>query len=83
MNTKNYTLGLDLGDRRSTYCLLDVAGKIEAEDAVATSRECFEALSARYPASVIAMETGTHCSTHRPQSRAPVRLTLRFAPGRA
>ncbi len=60
MNTKNYTLGLDLGDRRSTYCLLDAAGKIEAEDAVATSRECFEALSARYPASVIAMETGTH-----------------------
>ena len=60
MNTKNYTIGLDLGDRRSTYCLLDAAGKIEAEDAVATSRECFEALSARYPGAVITMETGTH-----------------------
>ncbi len=33
MNTKNYTLGLDMGDRRSTSCLLD------AEDALATSLE--------------------------------------------
>ncbi len=65
MNTKNYTLGLDLGDRRSTYCLLDAAGKIEAEDAVATSRECLEALSARHPAPVIAMET----KSIRPASR--------------
>jgi len=60
MNLKIYTMGLDLGDRRSTYCLLDAAGKIEAEDTVATCREALEALSARYPGAVVAMETGTH-----------------------
>lgn len=58
--TKTYTMGLDLGDRRSTYCLLDAKGKMVGEDVVATSRECFEALSKQHPGAVIAMETGTH-----------------------
>lgn len=58
--TKTHTMGLDLGDRRSTYCLLDANGKTLAEEVVATSREGFAALSKQHSGAVIAMETGTH-----------------------
>ena len=47
--TKTYTMGLDLGDRRSTYCLLNANGKAVREDAVATSWKGFAALSSPYP----------------------------------
>jgi transposase len=58
MNTTNtYTMGLDLGDRRSTYCLLDASGKTVDEAVVATSQEGLEALSKQHCG---AMETGTH-----------------------
>jgi transposase len=43
------TLGLDLGDHWSCYCVLDEAGKIILEQKVAMT-----------PRSLIALETGTH-----------------------
>lgn len=58
--TANVTLGLDLGDRRHSYCVLDHEGEILAEDQLVNTRECLEALSRRFPAATIAMETGTH-----------------------
>ena len=65
MNTKipageTLTIGLDLGDRRHHVCVLDAAGEILAEEAIANTRECLEAFAARYPGAMIAMETGTH-----------------------
>jgi transposase len=54
------TVGLDLGDRRHSVCVLDAAGKIITEEAIANTRECLTALAQRFPGATIAMETGTH-----------------------
>lgn len=65
MNTKKttvkkLTVGLDLGDRRHTVCVLDASGEILAEEAIANTREVLTAFCARYPGATIIMETGTH-----------------------
>ncbi len=54
------TIGLDLGDRRHAYCVLDNQGQIVLEDALPNDRASLERLSQRYPAATLAMETGTH-----------------------
>lgn len=58
--TANVTLGLDLGDRKHSYCVLDAEGEILAEDQIPNTKSDLEALSRRYPNATIAMETGTH-----------------------
>src|SRR5271170_2548201 len=50
------TIGVDLGDRWSCYCVLDEAGEILLEQKVATTPEAMEQI----PRGLIAMETGTH-----------------------
>src|SRR5438105_12963211 len=56
------TLGLDLGDRWSCYCVLDEAGEILLEQKVATAPEAMKTdiLFEKIPRSLIAMKTGTH-----------------------
>src|SRR5215813_9619671 len=54
------TIGLDLGDRSSSYCVLDEAGEIILEQKVPTTAEGVEQTFKRMPRSRIAMETGTH-----------------------
>ena len=54
------TIGLDLGDRWSFYCVLDEAGKIILEQKVPTTPEGMKEIFARIPRSLIALETGTH-----------------------
>jgi hypothetical protein len=54
------TIGVDLGDRWSCYCVLDEAGKIILEQEVATTPEAMKQVFAKIPQSLIAMETGTH-----------------------
>ena len=54
------TIGLDLGDRSSSYCVLDEAGKILLEQKLPTAPEGMKQTFARMPRSRIAMETGTH-----------------------
>src|SRR5216117_3074327 len=54
------TIGLDLGDRWSFYCVLDEAGKILLEQKVATTPEAMKQIFEKIPRSLIAMETGTH-----------------------
>jgi transposase len=54
------TIGVDLGDRWSFYCVLDEAGKIILEQKVATKPEAMKQTFARIPRSRIALETGTH-----------------------
>jgi hypothetical protein len=77
------TVGLDRGDRRHTACVLDASGEILAVETIVNPRECLAAFSARFPTATIVMETGTHCSTHRPPGGHAVRLTLHCAPGHA
>jgi transposase len=54
------TIGLDLGDRSSWYCVLDAAGEVVLEQKLGTTpkamREVFEGM----PRSRIALETGMH-----------------------
>src|SRR5712691_10793414 len=54
------TIGMDLGDRWSFYCVLDEAGKIILEQEVPTTREAMKPTFEKIPRSLIALETGTH-----------------------
>src|SRR5258708_35776411 len=54
------TIGVDLGDRWSFYCVLDEAGKIILEQKVPTTPEAMKQTFSRMPQSRIALETGTH-----------------------
>src|SRR5271168_1945488 len=54
------TIGLDLGDRWSFYCVLDEAGKIILEQKVSTTPEAIQQTFGKIPRSLIALETGTH-----------------------
>src|SRR5580704_5066289 len=54
------TIGMDLGDRWSFYCVLDEAGKIILEQKVPTTPEAMKQTFSRIPQSRIALETGTH-----------------------
>jgi transposase len=54
------TIGMDLGDCWSSYCVLDEAGKILLEQRVATTAEAMKRTFERIPRSLVALETGTH-----------------------
>src|SRR5690349_20768770 len=54
------TIGVDLGDRWSLYCVLDEAGKIILEQKVLTTPEAMKKTFGKTPRSLITMETGTH-----------------------
>src|SRR2546427_12082563 len=54
------TIGVDLGDRWSFYCVLDEAGKIILEQKVSTTPEAMKQTFERIPRSLLALETGTH-----------------------
>src|SRR5205814_616072 len=53
------TIGLDLGDRSSCYCVLDETGSIVLEQRVATTPKALPAAFGAMPRSRIALETGT------------------------
>jgi transposase len=54
------TIGLDLGDRSSSYCVLDEAGEIILEQKLPTTPEAMKQTFGRMPRSRMALETGTH-----------------------
>src|ERR1700752_5313256 len=54
------TIGLDLGDRNSCYCVLDEAGQIQVEQRVRTTAKALREVFGAMPRSRIALETGTH-----------------------
>jgi transposase len=54
------TIGLDLGDRNSYYCVLDEAGQIQLEQRVRTTAKALREVFGGMPRSRIALETGTH-----------------------
>src|SRR5580693_6713188 len=60
LKEQKLTLGVDLGDRWSFYCVLDEAGKIILEQKGATTPEAMKQTFAKIPRSLIALETGTH-----------------------
>src|SRR5438093_6155215 len=60
LQTHQLTIGLDLGDRSSYYCVLDEAGNIVLEEKVATTPKALDTRFAAMPRSRIALETGMH-----------------------
>lgn len=54
------TIGLDLGDRSSYYCILDEAGEVILEHKLPTRSEAFKRVFGGMPRSRIALETGAH-----------------------
>ena len=59
-NKKKITIGLDLGDRRHTYCVLDEAGKMAREGSLSNTREQLATMARSYPGAAVVMEAGTH-----------------------
>jgi transposase len=59
-NGEVLAMGLDLGDEFSRYCRLDEMGQVVEEGRVRTTAGMLGKLFARYPKSIVAMETGTH-----------------------
>ena len=54
------TIGLDLGDRSSWYCVLDEAGTIVLEQRLSTTPKALREVFGGMPRSRIALEIGTH-----------------------
>src|ERR1039457_4638971 len=58
--SQKLTIGLDLGDRFSWYCILDEAGEVVLEQKVATTAKAMKEVFSGMPRSRLALETGTH-----------------------
>ena len=63
--TKNFrdhklTIGLDLGDRSSWYCVLDEAGSVLLEQRLSTTPKAMRELFGAMPRCRIALETRMH-----------------------
>ena len=60
ISRQKLTIGLDLGDRNSWYCVLDEAGQIQLEERVRTNAKALSEVFGTMPRSRVALETGTH-----------------------
>src|SRR5262249_17857511 len=54
------TIGLDLGDRSSWYCVLDGTGGVLLEQRLSTTPKAMREVFSGMPRSRIALETGMH-----------------------
>ena len=60
ISQQNLTVGLDLGDRNSWYCVLDEPGQIRLERSVRTNAKALREVFGEMPRCRIALEIGTH-----------------------
>src|SRR6201984_2521939 len=60
ISQQKLTIGLDLGDRNSWYCVLDEAGHVQLEQRVRTTAKALREIFGVMPRSRIALEIGTH-----------------------
>src|SRR5499425_2538663 len=60
ISRQQLTIGLDLGDRNSWYCVLDEGGQIQLEQRVRTNARALREVFSAMPRSRIALEIGTH-----------------------
>ena len=60
ISEQKLTVGLDLGDRSSWYCVLDESGAVLLEQRVSTSAKALRKVFGGMPHSRIALETGMH-----------------------
>jgi transposase len=59
MQDRRLTVGLDLGDRSSFYCVLDEAGEVVLEPKVSTTPKAIKEVFGAMPRSRMALETRT------------------------
>jgi transposase len=57
---KKLTIGMDLGDRFTYYCVLDEAGEVMVEQKLPTTKQGMQQVFGRIPRSRVALETGAH-----------------------
>ena len=60
ISQQKLTIGLDLGDRNSWYCVLDEAGQIQLEQRVRTTAKALGEVFGAMPRCRITLEIGTH-----------------------
>ena len=60
ISRQRLTIGLDLGDRNSWYCVVDESGRIQLEQRVRTTEKALQEVFSAMPHSRIALEIGTH-----------------------
>ena len=60
ISEQKLTVGLDLGDRSSWYCVLDEAGAMVLEQKLGTTPKAMREVFGGMPRSRIALETGMH-----------------------
>src|SRR5437588_12606479 len=60
ISPQKLTVGLDLGDRNSWYCVLDESGQIELEERVRTNGKALREVFGGMPHSRIGLAIGTH-----------------------
>src|SRR4029077_16688610 len=60
ISQQKLTVGLDLGDRSSWYCVLDESGSIVLEQRVSTTSKALKEVFGGIPRSRMALETGMH-----------------------
>src|SRR6202521_5389686 len=60
ISQQKLTIGLDLGDRNSWYCVVDEVGQIQLEQRVRTTAKALQEVFGTMPRSRIALEIGTH-----------------------
>ena len=60
VSEQKLTIGFDLGDRSSWYCVLDEQGEVVLEQRLSTTSKAMKEVFGGMPRSRIALETGTH-----------------------
>jgi transposase len=60
ISQQKLTIGLDLGDRNSWYCVVDEAGQIQVEQRVRMTAKALGEVFGGMPRSRVALEIGTH-----------------------
>jgi transposase len=60
ISQQKLTIGLDLGDRNSWYCVLDEFGQIQLEQRVRTNAKALREVFSAMPRIRVALEIGTH-----------------------
>src|SRR3974377_2299742 len=60
ISQQKLTIGLDLGDRNSWYCVVDESGQIQLEQRVSTTAQALRQVFGEMTRSRIALEIGTH-----------------------
>ena len=60
ISQQKLTIGLDLGDCNSWYCVLDEAGGIQLEQRARTTAKALQEMFGTMPRSRVALEIGAH-----------------------